>query len=451
MEVEVDTDTMEVLVINEGCKEVHFKNGETIGRLKTQQGAIDELMIERKKNTVEMVNYDPRTTWEEVTQLLTLLNQYRMCFAFNLSQLGCTDQIEMDIIDNDEPVFSKPYRATNAERTKIDQIVQEWKEAGLVTETNSPYASPVLLVQKKDGDARLVVDYRKLNSQTVRKVFPSQTLDEHLEVLYGSKLFTTLDLASGYLQVPLTERAKEKTAFITPSETGQFERMVFGLVNAPYEFSRLMQRVMSPLRNKVAMWYLDDILIPAISYNDMLIRLKQVLEVLKEAKLTLKMSKCYFGYKQVTYLGFILSEDGVRPGAQKVTAIQQMGRPQNRHEVRRFLGLTSFFRRFIPHYAQLAAPISELLKNGVSFVWGPTEEEFFQDLKNKLTNGPILKLFNPNSITELHCDASSLGLSGMLLQLGSDNCFHLIHVVSKKATDVEKNYHSSKMELMAVI
>ncbi|CAI6374939.1 unnamed protein product [Macrosiphum euphorbiae] len=152
-----------------------------------------------------------------------------------------------------------------SERETISCIVQEWKEF-IVTETKSAYASPVLLVTKKDGDARLVVDYRKLNAQTVRKVFPTPNLDEHLETLHGATLFTTLDLASGYLQVPLTETSKEKTAFITPSESGKFERMVFGLINAPYEFSRLMQRILQPLKNKVAMWYLDDILVPSTSF-----------------------------------------------------------------------------------------------------------------------------------------------------------------------------------------
>jgi len=148
----------------------------------------------------------------------------------------------MDIVDDGQPVVCKPYRASASERETISRIVREWKEEGIVKETSSPYASPVPLVSKKDGDARLVVDYWKLNSQTVRKVFPTPNLDEHLERLQGAKMFTTLDLASGYLQVPLSESAKEKTAFITPSESGQFERMVFELINTPYEFSRLMQR-----------------------------------------------------------------------------------------------------------------------------------------------------------------------------------------------------------------
>lgn len=214
---------------------------------------------------------------------------------------------------------------------------------GLVTETNSAYASPVLLVTKKDGDARLVVDYRKLNAQTVRRIFLTPNLDEHLETLHGTTLFTTLDLASGYLQVPLTEAAKEKTAFITPNESGQFERMVFGLINVPYEFLRLMQRILDPLKNNLTMWYLDDIFVPATSFEDMLNRLRRVLEVLKEAKLTLKLSKCHFGYSEVAYLGFMLSADGIRPGEQKVQAVEQFPTPNNKQETRRFLGLCGFF------------------------------------------------------------------------------------------------------------
>jgi len=252
-----------------------------------------------------------------------------MCFAFSLNELGCTDVIQMDITDTGQPVASRPYRASATERETISRIVKEWKDVGIVTETNSPYASPVLLVTKKDGDARLVVDYRKLNSQTVCKVFPTPNLDDHLESLHGAKVFTTLDLASGYLQVPLTESAKEKTAFVTPNESGQFERMVFGLINAPYEFSRLMQRIMSPLRDKVAMWYLDDILIPSTSCEDMFNRLKQVFEVLKEAKLTLKLSKCYFAYSEVTIIWAICCQlmvfDRVSGKCRPYNSIQDQG------------------------------------------------------------------------------------------------------------------------------
>jgi len=444
---------MEVMIINDSTKEVELQQGARVGviRMNKEKPQLNNDSVEQI--TREKVNMGPMLPEAEVCTLLEVLNSYRMCFAFSLKELGCTDIVQMDIVDTGQLVVSRPYRASATERETISRIVKEWKDVGIVTETNSPYASPVLLVTKKDGNARLVVDYRKLNSQTVHKVFPTPNLDDHLESLHGAYVFTTLDLASGYLQVLLTESAKEKTAFVTPNESGQFERMVFGLINAPYEFSRLMQRVMSPLRDKVAMWYLDDILIPSTSCEDMFKRLKEVFEVLKGAKLTLKLSKCYFAYSEVAYLGYMLSADGIRPGEQKVQAIQQYPIPKNKHEVRRFLGLCGFFRRFIPYYSDVVRPISELLKGDVPYEWTTTQENAFKTMRDKLVSRPVLQLFNPTAHTEVNCDASSEGLSGMLLQRNSEgnNHLHLVQAVSKKTTPAERNYHSSKLELMAVV
>lgn len=183
----------------------------------------------------------------------------------------------------------------------------------------------------------------------------------------------------------------------------------------------------------------------------MLNRLRQVLEVLKEAKLTLNLSKCHFGYSEVAHLGFILSADGVRPGNQKVQAVQQFPTPSNKQEARRIFGLCGFFRRFVPRYAEIAQPISDLLKDNVPFTWLTLQNDAFQELKDRLTSQPVLQLYNPRAETELHCDASSVGLSGMLLQRGVNNRLHLVHAVSKKTTAAERNYHSSKQELMAVV
>jgi len=442
---------VEVMLINDKDTEIRLNRDQSVGVIRGGQKSTENNQDVKTPITAEMVKYGSTFSKDEVDRLVQLLNQYRECFAFNLNELGCTDVLAMDIVDDGKPVMSKPYRASASERETISRIVQEWKEAGIVTETKSSYASPVLLVTKKDGDARLVVDYRKLNAQTVRKVFPTPNLDEHLETLHGATLFTTLDLASGYLQVPLTETAKEKTAFITPSESGQFERMVFGLINAPYEFSRLMQRILQPLKNRVAMWYLDDILVPSTSFQDMINRLGQVFDALREAKLTLKLSKCHFGCTEVAYLGFMLSADGVRPGDQKAIAIQQYPKPKNKHEVRRFLGLCGFFRRFIPRYAEIVRPISDLLRDNVQFEWTVPQEEAYNNLKDRLVSKPVLQVFNPNADTELHCDASSVGLSGMLLQRGEDKRLYLVHAVSKKTTSAERHYHSSKQELMAVV
>lgn len=206
-----------------------------------------------------------------------------------------------------------------------------------------------------------------------------------------------------------------------------------------------MQGVMQHLQRKVAMWYLDDILIPTKNFEDMINRLRKVFDALKAANLTLKLKKCYFGYKEVTYLGYKISAECITPGLDKTSAIRDMKQPVNQHEVRRYLGLTGFFRRFVPRYAEIARPLSELLKDSVPFKWMAEQKQAFEKLKHYITSSPALQLFNPSSYTEFHCDASQVGLSGMLLQRGeSDKKMHLVHAVSKKTTTAEKNYHASK-------
>ncbi|UYV65964.1 hypothetical protein LAZ67_3006014 [Cordylochernes scorpioides] len=282
----------------------------------------------------------------------------------SFARIGCTDVTKMDIkeVDGSKPVCLRPYKTTASEREAIREIVREWKDNGIVTETRSPYASPVLLVRKKTGDHRLVVDYRRLNIQTVKDKFPLPRIDDLLEGLRNAKFFTTLDLAHGYMQIPLTDKAKLKTAFITPDDTGQFERMIFGLANAPAEFQRLMHSVLGPLLNKKAFCYLDDVIIPAKDWREMIERLREVLERIRSAKLTLKPSKCEFGRREVEFLGYVISTGGLKPGPRKIKAIEEFPEPKNVHDIRRFLGLTNFFRRFVKDFARKAEPLSRLQK-----------------------------------------------------------------------------------------
>ncbi|UYV66912.1 hypothetical protein LAZ67_4003307 [Cordylochernes scorpioides] len=401
----------------------------------------------------EDVNINHSPTSKERQEILDVVNEYRDCFALGMEELGCTDVTKMDIkeVDGSKPVCLRPYKTTASEREAIREIVREWKDNGIVTETRSPYASPVLLVRKKTGDHRLVVDYRRLNTQTVKDKFPLPRIDDLLEGLRNAKFFTTLDLAHGYLQIPLTDKAKLKTAFITPDDTGQFERMIFGLANAPAEFQRLMHTVLGPLLNKKAFCYLDDVIIPAKDWREMIERLREVLERIRSAKLTLKPSKCEFGRREVEFLGYVISTGGLKPGPRKIKAIEEFPEPKNVHDIRRFLGLTNFFRRFVKDFARKAEPLSRLTKKGSQFEWKEEQRRSFGGLRKDLAEYPVLAHYNPELKTEVHCDASAEGLAGMVLQMDEDGKWRLVYCVSKKTTEAEKMYHSSKLELMAIV
>lgn len=396
----------------------------------------------------------PTVKEDEKFSLLQLLNTYRMCSAKTDFELGCTSYIEMDIVEksNCEPVQCKPYKASAEQREIMRGIVKGWKAAGLVKETNSSYASPCLLVQKADGTWRLVVDYRRLNKNTVRINFPLQRVDDGLENLHGARIFAILDLARGYLQIPLTEQAKEKTAFITPDETGQFERAIFGLMNAPFYFAKLMKKVFGNYGNKLALCFFDDMLVYAGTWEELLGKIEKILQLLKDAGLTLNLDKCKFGLESVSYLGMIIGKDGLGPGENKVKAISQFPTPRNIHEARRFHGMASYFRRFIPNFARIAGPIIELFKKEGVFVWGERQERAFQEIKQKLSSGPVLMHYNPKSErTELHTDASAEGLGAILLQENEKGELHPVYAISKRTSEVERSYHSSKLELLAIV
>ncbi|GBO16207.1 Retrovirus-related Pol polyprotein from transposon 17.6 [Araneus ventricosus] len=455
-----------VPLANIGDKNIEFLKDQCLGRAEVIELCSNVKVKERMQSSNNLdnfkekvpiilsdINIDSNIENERKQELVQLLNEYRDYFALNISELGSTNLAKMDIkeVEGSKPVCMKPYKMNAPERAAIKEIVREWRENGIVSDTRSPYASPVLLVKKKTGQNRLVIDYRHLNSQTIKDKFPLPKLDDLLEQLHDYSFFTTLDLAHGYLQIPLAENAKQKTAFITPDETGQFERMIFGLTNAPAEFQRLMYHALGPLCNLGVLCYLDDILIPTKTWEEMIEKLIEVFERLRSTNLTLKLPKCKFGKQEVEYLGFIINKNGIKLGSRKVEAISKFPQPKSIHDVRRFLGFTSFFRRFIPNYAIKVRYLTQLTKKNEIFKWEKVREESFERLKRELTIQQILALYNPEAKTEVHTDACVDGIADMLLQLGSDDKWHLVFCVSKKTTETEDKYHSSKLELMAIV
>jgi len=240
----------------------------------------------------------------------------------------------------------------------------------VIEPSSSPWSSPIVLVQKKDGTSRFCVDYRRLNDITHKDSYPLPRIDDTIEALSGVEWFSTLDLRSGYWQVPLDESSKEKTAFSTGRGLWQFKVMPFGLCNAPATFERLMEQVLAGLPLSIALVYLDDILVPGHSFSHQLSNLRKVFERLRAAKLKLSPKKCLLFRREVKYLGHMVSKNGITPDPDKAEAVLSWPTPMSATEVKSFLGLCSYYRRFIPHFSIIAHPLHQCASTAPFFRTG---------------------------------------------------------------------------------
>ena len=214
--------------------------------------------------------------------------------------------MEIKLKPNSTPFCAKPYKSNPVDRGDLNDIVDDYIDIKFVTETDSSFASPAFLVRKKSGEGRMVVDYRALNDMTKRIAFPMPNFDDAMGYMKDAKLFITLDLASGFHQTPLKKESKQYTAFITEDHTGQFERMNFGLANAPFYFEKLMNKVLGRVGRDVAFNFFDDTIIFANSWTDLMSKLRIVLELLKKAGLTLNLKKCRFAMPEISFVGYVV-------------------------------------------------------------------------------------------------------------------------------------------------
>lgn len=403
--------------------------------------------------TIDEVNINPNLTLQQRQNVLNLINLYRDCFAQTLSELGCTNVTEMNIeLDDTTPVAYRPYRLSHSERAIVREMVQELLDNDIAEESNSTYASPIILVKKKTGGYRLCVDFRALNRKTRKDHFPMPRIDDQLDMLNGNKYFTSLDLASGYYQIRLNSDCKYLTAFVTPDGLYQFKKMPFGLVNSPAVFQRTINQVLGNSRFNSALAYMDDILIPGKNFNEEFDRLENTFKLLRKAKLTLNVQKCYFFQEQIEYLGYEIDRHGIRPGKDKISAVERFPVPSNVHEVRQFIGLASYFRKFIRNFASIARPLTDLTRKGVSWCWDTHQQKSFVELKEALVQRPVLGIYDPKNETYLHTDASKYGLGGILLQKGnSTDLIRPIAYFSRKTSPDEQNYHAYELETLAFV
>ena len=321
----------------------------------------------------------------------------------------------------------------------------------IIRPSSSPWSSPVVMVRKKDSTWRFCIDYRKLNAATCRDAYPLPWIDSTLDSLAGATYFTTLDLASGYWQVAVEEKDKGKTAFSTSDGHFEFNVMPFGLTNAPATFQRLMECVLAGLVGEECLIYLDDIIVFSSSFKEHLLRLTRIFQALRNAGLQLKPSKCCFAYNEVWYLGHVVSKAGIRPDNDKIKAVSNYPVPKNVKEVKQFLGLSNYYRRFVKDYAQIAEPLHKIQrKSKQPFHWDNTCQLAFDNLKQKLITPPILAYPDFSLPFIVYSDASNTAIGGLLGQLQNDKEV-VISYWSRQLTKAERNYSTVEREALAAV
>ena len=386
-------------------------------------------------------------------QLIDLAKMWERYDSVLSDRPGKTGMIEHDI-EMDEgvrPIRQKAYPIPQAKLDKVKKEVESMLALDVIEESTSPWSSPYLMVPKPDGTARFCVNYKKVNSLSKFDAYPMPRIDEIIGRLGPAKYITKLDLCKGYWQVPLTERSKQYTAFSTPMGLYQFKYLPFGLHGAPATFQRMMDRL---LRGKegYAAAYMDDLVIFSPDWESHIEHVSDILETLKQANLTAKPSKCSFGQRQVNYLGYVVGEGMVKPQKTKVEAVVNWEPPKTKKDVKSFLGLTGYYRKFVPNYADIAAPLSDLTrkKQPEKVMWTRECEEAFEKLKTVLCSEPVLK--NPDFEKEfiLQTDASDRGLGAVLSQLDKDGKDHPILYLSRKLYPREENYATIEKECLAI-
>ena len=345
-----------------------------------------------------------------------------------------------------KPPFRPLYRLSPLEQQEVKKQVEDMLAKGWIEPSKSPYGAPVLFVQKKDGTLRMCVDYRALNTQTIKNRYALPRIDDLLDQLQGAKVFTSLDLAQGYHQIRITEEDVPKTAFRTPLGHFQYRVLCFGLSNAPATFQSVMNDIFRPYLGKFVLVYLDDILIFSKTPEEHIEHVRKVMEVLRHNRFYVKAKKCTFMKEELLYLGHIIGEDGIRPDPAKVAAIKEWAIPKDKHQLRSFLGFGNYFRKFIQGYSKLVAPLTRLTGDKVSFEWTPPCQEAFDGVKWNLTHAPTLALADSSKPYELIADASGFALGAVLLQEGRPIAFE-----SRKVNSAEQNYFATEQECLAVV
>ncbi|GKE38561.1 putative reverse transcriptase domain-containing protein, partial [Tanacetum coccineum] len=372
-------------------------------------------------NTKETEDKSEKKRLEDVP----IVQDFPDVFPEDLPGLPLTRQVEfqIDLIPGAAPVARAPYRLAPSEMKELSEQLKELSDKGFIRPSSSPWGAPVLFVKKKDG-----------------------SIDDLFDQLQGSSVYSKIDLRSGYHQLRVREEDIPKTAFRTRYGHYEFQVMPFGLTNAPAVFMDLMNRVCKPYLDKFVIVFIDDILIYSKNKQEHEEHLKLILELLKKEELYAKFSKCEFWIPKVQFLGHVIDSQGIHVDPAKIESIKDWASPKSPTEIRQFLGLAGYYRRFIEGFSKIAKPMTKLTQKKVKFEWGDKQETAFQLLKQKLCSAPILALPEGSEDFIVYCDASIKGLGAVLMQREK-----VISYASRQLKIHEKNYTTHDLELGAVV
>jgi hypothetical protein len=346
------------------------------------------------------------------------------------------------------PPFKAMYRLSQLEKAEMEKQIHGLLEKGFIEPSISPYGAPIIFVKKKDGTLRMVIDYRAINALTIKNKYPLPRIDDLLDQLQGSTVFSSLDLQSGYHQIRIQPDDVAKTAFRTPLGHFQWRVLAFGLTNAPATFQTVMNKIFHGCMGKFVLVYLDDIMVFSKSEEEHIAHLRQVFEILQANQLYIKLSKCHFCKEEVEFLGHIVGKDGVKVDPKKVAVVQDWPVPNDVHKLRQFLGLTNYFRKFILGYSSIAKQLTALLNKtaAANWAWTTIHTAAFERLKQSLLEAPVLAMPDYSRPFTVICDASNFALGGVLMQDDRPIAFE-----SRKFIPAECNYTVTERELLAVV
>lgn len=396
-------------------------------------------------------------------KILGVLVKFMAIFASKLTELGKTNVLKHEIPTNGTAVSVRPFKTPFALRPFLEKQLIEMEKHGIIERSTSPYRAQLLMVKKKSGELRLCNDFRNLNSVTIKDRYPLPVIEDILHLLHGAKLFTTLDLFSGYWQIEIADEDKFKTAFSCEFGHFQYARMPFGLCNAPSSFQRAMEIILRPIINKFVMVYIDDIIVFSKNIQDHIYHLEQVFTLLLDAGLKIKIQKCKFARSEVEYLGHIVSKEGVKVDPAKVKAVRNFPIPKKMEHIRSFLGIAGYYRKFIDQFADIVHVLTQLTRSKVQWHWGTEEQTAFDKIKELLCSAPVLAYPDFAQPFIIHTDACGYGVGGILSQMPTpssepaseeesvmDSKEHPIAYTSKHLNDLQIKWCTTEKEAFAI-